>query len=576
MHRIVFIVLLIVSHIADAQPSKDYNDLRKRSDEYFQNRLKSDNIVGITAAVIMDGKVVWTNAFGYSDRDLKVPMSTETVINIGSVTKTFTALAAMQLNEKGMLQINKPVNTYLSNFHPLTRTGYNVNDVTVRSLITHTSGIQTDIWKNSDLESAKYTEVLGYINNTHLLYPVETVALYSNAGYNILGNLVKTVSKEDYSDYVRRHIFSPLKMTSSGFAMDALKNRTKIYAYGQQFKEYELRDIASGGVYSNMADLSKYAIGMLDSYHGKSKALISQKTARQMFTLSNTNVAIESNKKGLGWFMFRNDSTFAVYHAGSAGFAQAKLLLFPEKNAAVMVLTNTAEGGRAAEEFCFNMLSQFGLSVSDLFPAPQTKLSSGQSTIQLSRSVLQSHEGSYATSAPYSTIAAGNNHLKLTSGGNVMILKPLSEDEYLPYNIKGADTVLKDINQRYFFKNVKNSHYLILRNKNREYPVGHRLTAFNSSLWDKRVGLYEQYGYQMLIGDSKFKNLEIYITPDKVLMCRLKTMGSSSEIPLDVLDDNHAMTTNLATGFGGFTVKFSTDGNYQVVEFGGITFRRSN
>lgn len=575
MHKIVFIILLIVSHIAAAQQGSHYNELRKKSDEYFQNRLKSDDIVGITAAVIMDGKVVWTNAFGYSDRDLKVPMSTETVINIGSVTKTFTALATMQLNEKGKLQIDKPLNRYLPNFHPLTRAGYHVNDVTVRSLITHTSGIQSDIWKNSDLESAKYTDVLGYINNTHLLYPAETVALYSNAGYNILGHVVKTVSKEDYADYVRRHIFSPLKMTRSGFAMDALKNRTKIYAYGQQFKEYELRDIASGGIYSNMTDLTKYAIGILASYHGKSKALISQTTAQRMFTLSNAKVAIESNKKGLGWFMFRNDSTFAVYHAGSAGFAQAKLLLFPEKNAAVIVLTNTAEGGSAAEEFCFNMLPQFGLSVSDLFPEPQTTLSSVQIKTQLSKSILQSHEGSYATSAPYSTIVVDKNNLKLTSGDNVLILKPLNEDEYLPYRIKGADTVLKDVHQRYFFKNVKNLHYLVFRNKNREYPVGYRLKSFDSSLWKKRVGLYEQYGYQMLIGDSKFKSIEIYITADGVLMCRLKTMGSSNEIPLDVLDDHHAMTTNLATGFGGFTVKFSTDGNDQVVEFGGITFRRN-
>src|SRR5688500_10635988 len=101
MHRIVSLVLLIVSQIGTAQQGKDYSELQKESDEYFQNRLNSDNIIGITAAVIMDGKVVWTNAFGYSDRDLKVPMSTETVVNIGSVTKTFTALAAMQLNENG-------------------------------------------------------------------------------------------------------------------------------------------------------------------------------------------------------------------------------------------------------------------------------------------------------------------------------------------------------------------------------------------------------------------------------------------------------------------------------------------
>lgn len=560
--------------MASAQTSSNHDKLISDAERYFSEKLLSDRIVGLSAAIVMDGKVVWTKGFGYADRDNKVPMTPETVVNIGSVTKTFTSLAVMQLNESGKLNINNRLKTYLLSFHPLLRPGYSVNDVTVRSLITHTSGIQSDIWKNSDLGSAKYTDVLNYINSTYLLYPAGQVALYSNAGYNILGNLVKTISHEDYDDYVHKHIFSPLHMTTSGFAMDTLKNRSKIYAYGQEFKEYELRDIASGGIYSTITDLAKYAIGMMDAYNGKGSAVIKQNTAKQMFALSNANVAIETNKKGLGWFSFRNDSTFAMFHAGSAGFAQAKLLLFPDKNAAVMVLTNTAEGGAAAEEFCFNMLPSFGLSVADLFPTPTTVLSPSPVTQRLSQSVLKKHEGCYASTAPYTPISVDNDYLRLVSGNSVTLLKPINANEYIPYTMKEADTIVKDVNQRYFFKDVKNLHYLILRNKNREYAIGHRINTVNNPIWDQRKGLHEQYGYQMLIGDSKFKSLEIYTTPDKVLMCRLKTMGSTYEIPLDIIDDNHAMTTSLYSGFGGFTVTFQQENGHSVVDFGGLTFRK--
>lgn len=575
MNRFATFALLLLWQITTAQTKIDYDDLKTKTNEFFINKLKSDNIVGVSAAIVMDGKVIWANGFGYADRDLKVPMTTETVVNIGSVTKTFTSLAVMQLNEKRKLNINNRLSAYLPDFHPMSRPEYSPDEVTVKSVITHTSGIQSDIWKNSDLESGKYTDVLGYINNTYLLYPAGTIALYSNAGYNILGHLIKDVSKEDYADYVHNHILSPLKMNSSGFAMDRLKNRTKIYAYGQEFKEYELRDIASGGIYSNINDFAKYAIGMLDAYSGKSKALVSQKTVKQMFTLSNANVPIETNKKGLGWFMFKNDTTFAVYHAGSAGFAAAKLLLFPEKNAAVMVLTNTAEGSMAAEEFCFNMLPRFGLEISDLFPSPITSPLLAPEPIQISRSVLQSHEGTYATTAPYSTISVDNGNLKMTSADNVTLLRPVSADEYIPYAIKGADTVVKDADQRYFFKQIKNYHYLVLRNKSRAYTVGYRIKPVDTQLWAKRGGIYEQYGYQLLIGDSKLKSIEIYITPEKVLMCRLKTMGSSNEIPLDIIDADHAMTTNLSSGFGGFTVTFKKEGKYEIVDFCGITFRKN-
>ena len=78
----------------------------------------------------------------------------------------------------------------------------------------------------------------------------------------------------------------------------------------------------------------------------------------------------------------------------------------------------------------------------------------------------------------------------------------------------------------------------------------------------------------MLIGDSKFKSIELYISPNRVLMCRLKTMGSTNEIPLAVIDSNHALSSGVNAGFGGFTVTFSANKKEQLVDFAGITFRK--
>ncbi|OJV20571.1 MAG: hypothetical protein BGO21_08360 [Dyadobacter sp. 50-39] len=564
----------VVGQIRHALPQHDtYTDLIAESEKYFAEKLKTDKIVGLSAAIVMDGKVIWKKGFGYADQVTRTPMTVNTVVNIGSVTKTFTALSVMQLKERGLIDLDKPLTTYLPTFHPLTRAGIQLDSVTVKTLITHTSGIQSDIWKNSDLGSGKYTDVLGFINQTYLVYPPGLAGLYSNAGYNILGHLVRDITKTDYARYVHQNIFNVLGMKHSGFAMDGLKNRTKIYAYGKEAREYELRDIASGGIYTDMNDFAKYAIGMLQAYRGKSTALLRQATAREMFTVQNSHVPLETNKKGLGWFMFQNDSTFAMFHSGSAGFSHAKLLLIPERNAALLVLTNTAEGGQTAETFCFNQLPRFGLHVRDLFPSPIThSVGSQRKPITLPDSTLAKYVGIYAESSSYNVVKLANHQLTLSGRGQKLVLKPVSESEFIAHDIKGNDTIPRR-GQSLIFDKLKGVYFLFRREDNRDYNLGYCLKPIDPSLWSKRTGLYEHYGYQLLIGDSKFKSAELYVSPDSVIMLRLKTLGSSYEIPLDIIDSDHAFTTGINSGFGGFNVKFRDDKLYHILEFAGLTFR---
>lgn len=576
MRKIFTVLLLLVCSASFAQQEIQEAEVINQADQYFNSKMESDHIVGLSAAVILNGKVIWTKGFGYADLENKIAMTPQTVVNIGSITKTFTALALMQLNERGKIDIDKPLAAHLPQFHPKDRPGITAKQVTIKSVITHTSGIQSDIWKNSDLGSGKYTDVPDFINQTYLLYPAGMAGLYSNAGYNILGNLIKTISHEDYPDYIHRHIFAPLGMIHSGFAMDKLQHRSKIYAYGQNFKTYELRDIASGGIYADMADFAKYAAALLKAYRGQENNIIGKGTIRHMFSLQNGSVPLETNKKGLGWFMFKNDSTFAVYHSGSAGFAQAKLLLFPEKNAAVIVMTNTAEGGPAAEDFCFNMLPKYGLNVPDLFPAPITgTIHNAANIIRLNNAQLQKHSGSYARASSYVTLSAANGFLNLQDGSQMLTLRPLSDNEFAVYEVKGKDTIIRKNDERFFFKEIHGYHYLLQRIGHREYNWGYRLKPIDTAFWKKRTGLYEQFGYQLLIGDSKFKSAEIYVTADRVLMCRLKTMGSTNEIPLDVINSHYTFSSGLNSGFGGFNVKFIENGNSQFVDFGGIMYRKS-
>ncbi|WP_374459501.1 serine hydrolase domain-containing protein [Chryseobacterium taeanense] len=547
----------------------------KSSDEFFNKNLQQNkNIVGISAAIIVNDSVIWSNGFGYADKLNKVPMTTNTVVNMGSITKTFTSLSVMQLQQKGLLNINNPLNSYLTDFRPKTK-NIDIKDITVRSVLTHTSGIQPDIWKNSDLRSGKYTDVLGYINNTYITYPPGMVGLYSNAGYNILGTLVKAVSKQDYADYVHQNIFAPLGMSRSGFAMDRLPYRSKIYLGGNEVEEYELRDIASGGIYTNINDFSKYAIELMKAYNGESSSIIDSPTIHEMFSLQNQNVPIESNKKGLGWFMFKNDSNFAVYHAGSAGFAQAKLLLIPKSKFAIIVMTNSAEGGAIAEEFCFSFLNKYQLSISDLFPAPITgKIHSSSTPIKLSRHSLKRYLGNYAQEEGYIKVILEKDRLRLIDGERQYFLTPLSGNEFLPVEIFPNDSLEERSNKRFVFKKVNNENFLFQRIGDREYESGLKLKNVDRSVWENKTGKYRHFGYQMLIGDTKFKEAEIYISEDNVLMMKLTTFGSVRHIPLRIIAPDNAVTCGINAGFGGFNVSFSEKDDQKVVDFAGLTFRK--
>ncbi len=89
------------------------------AEEFFNKNLQQNkNIVGLSAAIIVNDSVIWSNGFGYADKFNKVPMTTNTVVNMGSITKTFTSLSVMQLQQKGLLNISEPLNSYLPAFRP--------------------------------------------------------------------------------------------------------------------------------------------------------------------------------------------------------------------------------------------------------------------------------------------------------------------------------------------------------------------------------------------------------------------------------------------------------------------------
>jgi CubicO group peptidase (beta-lactamase class C family) len=569
----VMLLTVFLSISAKAQVNNEHSGFKKEFEDFIIKGMNSNNIVGVSAAIIINDSVILKKGFGYADKNSKIPMTENTVVNIASATKTFTALAIMQLQEKGLLDINQPLNKYLPQFNPLNR-GENLNDVTIKSVITHSSGIQTDVFRNGDLGSGKYTDVLGFINETYLLYPPGLVESYSNSGYNILGHLIKQVSGLDYPEYIHKNILMPLEMSNSGFLMDSLKGRTMVYAGGESIHDYGFSGIASGGIYTNINDLIKYARELMHAYNGIIPTLINTSTIQEMFALQTDNVIIESNKKGLGWFMFKNDTVFAVTHSGDAVTGHADICLIPEKNTAGIILINSAEGESLKRDFSFKFISKFGLSVPDIIPSSVIKeIHKEIKPIDLSSDILKKHAGDYSQGFSYITISSENGGLVINRDGRQYTLKALSENEFVPYEKAGQDSLSVKDNERYCFMDYDDFHILFHKKGNSESRLGYKLNTFDISSIAKKLGAYEHYGYQLLMGDTKFKGAELSMADDRILMLKLIAFDGEYPFPLNVISDEYAVTSGLGTGFG-FTVKFTGDEYYDIIDFGGLTFRK--
>ncbi len=269
-----------VVNVSNAQLIEEYKTLIKE-------KMQTGHLVGVGAALIL-GDTVWKEAFGYADKENKIPFTTQTALCIGSITKPFTGMGIMQLYEKKLLDIDKPLIEYLPKFSIKTR-GIDIKDITVKSVIQHTSGLPNDIFLNAWNENEKYTNVIDYLRNEYLCYPVNMVYHYSNVGYSLLGHTILKVSHQDYPNYIQDKILKPIGMNNSGFVgYCTLKNVSKTYDSTGIYVPIKYgRNIPAGGLLSTIDDMVKFAQELIAIYNGKNGSFLKPETLKKFDEINN-------------------------------------------------------------------------------------------------------------------------------------------------------------------------------------------------------------------------------------------------------------------------------------------------
>ena len=285
----------------------DYDYVKQYLSDYIEKEIEKHNVVGLSIALVDDQTIVWAQGFGYADKDAQIKASPETLYRVASISKLFTGTAVMQLAEQGKVDIDKPLQNYLPEFSIKSRFP-DAGPITPRNMMTHHSGLPADYFQGEVVTNpASPSSVIPLLKNSYVKSPPDFAWSYSNLAVSLLGQMVEAVSGGNFVTYMDEHIFAPLGMTNSSFVLKPHMQHllSKGYFKAKAQKEFDIRELAAAGLYSNVLDLAKLEMMVFADGKSGENRILKPETLHEMLTVQNADVALDFDlHMGLPWFMF--------------------------------------------------------------------------------------------------------------------------------------------------------------------------------------------------------------------------------------------------------------------------------
>lgn len=313
----------------------------------ISEKMAENDIVGLSIALVDDQQIVWTEGFGYADKKNRVKAAPETIYRVGSITKLFTATAAMQLAEQGKLNINLPLQTYLPQLTIKSRF-VDADPITPRSLMTHHSGLPSNRFNRMfGDETARFTEMAVALKDEYVAYPPNTIFSYSNLGFTLLGHLVEEVSGKPYADYIEQQILHPTGMRHAYIAPNLRDGGHSSIGYFNQKKSAtpHLRDMPAGALNSSVVDLAHFAQMTFADGRSNGVQVLKPETLMQMRRYQDGNATFDVNRSvGLAWILddsLGDKAGVIARHNGGMPLFFSEFITLPKHKLAVVVLANS-------------------------------------------------------------------------------------------------------------------------------------------------------------------------------------------------------------------------------------------
>ena len=308
-------------------------------------------IPGLSIGIVINGKPTYAQGFGARNLENNLPMTHDTLFGIASMSKSFCALAILQLQEQGKIELDAPVSNYID-----FKLGNKDNPIKVHHLLCHSSGLpELDAThaandKNSFIPMSSNKDFLLFINRaTSEQYDAPgNVFMYNNDMYTCLGLIVEKVSNMKYEDYIRENILKPFEMKRSTYLKENFMNNDNVISGyflskdGKSMDKHELKtdplDYACGGLYSSVRELQNYMIGLMNEGTFNNNQIIQKSSLNKMWTSYITPP--ERYGKGYGYGFSVNNDFFGytlVGHGGSIATSGGYFAMIPEKKMGVVI-----------------------------------------------------------------------------------------------------------------------------------------------------------------------------------------------------------------------------------------------
>ena len=431
--KLLFCFFGLVS-LAQSNPKdsiENYDDLlSERSSKLLNESVQFEEVVGIAAGIYMDGKISWTDAAGKMDLENNIPSDVNMIHRIASISKPMTAIAILQLMERGLLKLDDPIQKYIPDF-PKKKEG----KITIRHLLQHSSGIKA--YKNGkeafpvkNYDSLR--KAVRLFENRDLANKPGEGYQYTTYGYVVLGLIIEEVSGQSYRSYMQENIWKKAGMTNTDVEIFGKQypNKSKLYTKSKEvlFVKDKATNLSvkvpGGGIQSTVSDLLKFAEAVLED------KLISEESRQLM--MKNSGIKKEGNPYGLGWFLYSDEtkpSGRIIGHSGSQSGTSTQLFIFWDKKIAVTVISNTANA--------WNNVFSLTDRLADALMRPEELNKPLKQVVNISNQILERYVGTYKfeSGTVINLRRIGNEFIGEIDGNGEFKIYPESETDFFLRNM---------------------------------------------------------------------------------------------------------------------------------------------
>lgn len=345
---------------------------------HFQSELRQHGIVGGGFAFVHGTAPAETLTFGEISTDTHRPIDDATSYNWASITKTMTAIAILQLRDRGRLSLDDPAVRYIPEIRQVHDAFGSIDSITIRHLLTHSAGFRNPTWpwdcddnSNCDwqpFEPTKWSQVAAMLPYTHIAFAPGTRWSYSNLGYVFLGQIIERLTGDDFEVYIDKNILKPLGMTQSYFdrapyfleehvSASYLRAGSKLTP--QPFNFDTGITTSNSGLKAPITDMAKYLRFLIGDRGNPLYEIVLKRSSLeeawtgvlpatepgQLPTAYTAGSNGTPSMMGLGFFILNSKGHRYIYHDGDQGGFSSELLVDPADHCASILAVNTTDTG---------------------------------------------------------------------------------------------------------------------------------------------------------------------------------------------------------------------------------------